>query len=40
MVKNLKYDRPLTSSIRRRNYTVVGKETLNPIQDYRDISEQ
>ena len=25
MVTNLKYDRPLTSSIRRKNYTVLGK---------------
>lgn len=25
MHKNLKYDRPLTSSIRRKNYTVLGK---------------
>lgn len=31
MFKNLKYDRPLTSSIRRKNYTVLGKESLNPI---------
>ena len=32
MVENLKYDRPLTSSLRRKNYTVLGKETLNPIR--------
>ncbi len=25
MYKNLKYDRPLTSSIRRKNYTVYEK---------------
>lgn len=39
MVENLKYDRPLTTSIRRRNYTVLGKETLNPITEYREVSE-
>lgn len=25
MVDNLKYDRPLTSNIRRKNYKVIGK---------------
>jgi hypothetical protein len=40
MVKNLKYDRPLTASIRRKNYTVLGKDTLFPISDYRKVSEQ
>lgn len=40
MVENLKYDRPLTSELRRKNYTVLGKETLNPIKQYREVSEQ
>lgn len=25
MVENIQYDRPLTSSIRRKNYTILGK---------------
>ncbi len=35
MVENLKYDRPLTSKIRRRNYKVIGKESLSSIKNYR-----
>lgn len=39
MVDNLKYDRPLTSNIRRRNYKIIGKESLNSIKRYRVKSE-
>ena len=39
-VENLKYDRPTTSSIRRRNYHIVDKEGLNSIKKYRLKSEQ
>lgn len=35
MFNNLKYDRPLTSSIRRKNYTILGKESMHPISNYR-----
>ena len=35
MVDNLKYDRPLTSNIRRRNYKVIGKESLSSINKFR-----
>ena len=40
MVDNLKYDRPLTSNIRRRNYKVIGKESLSSINKFRYKSEQ
>lgn len=40
MFKNLKYDRPLTSSIRRNKYVVLGRDVLEPIHYYRQISEQ
>lgn len=40
MVENLKYDRPLTSSLRRKNYTVLGKDNLDPISQYRGVSEE
>lgn len=40
MVGNLKYDRPTTSKIRRRNYNVIGRGSVQTIKRSRVHSEQ
>lgn len=40
MVTYLKNDRPLTSSIRRKNYKLVGRQNIKGVRQYRNLSEK
>ena len=38
MVQFLKNDRPMTSSIRRKNYKVIGQQQIKGVRQYRSVS--